>query len=206
MKLQFAGSNIKAFIDGTQVASVIDNTSWIGLTGLGTSWNTARFDNFKVTNASSGRIVSSATYKIQNVNSGKIAQIDGSSVADSAHVTQWEWANGGNDNQKWIITSVGSIFYKIINVHSRKAMEISGVSTADGGILDQGTFLGHDNQLWQIVPVRYGYELICKNSFSIFTGFKVMQVDKQFIANGANLNQSGLVNQKNEIWQLVKMK
>jgi hypothetical protein len=206
LKLQFEGSIIKAFIDGTQVASVTDNTSWIGLAGLGTDWNTARFDNFKVKKASSGRIVSGAIYKIQNVNSGKVVQTDGSSLADGANVTQWDWFNKGHDNQKWIISSVGSIFYKIINVNSGKALEISGVSTADGGNADQGTFLGHDNQFWRIVPVQYGYELICKNSFSIFTGFKVMQVDKQSIANGANLNQSGLVNQKNEIWQLVKLK
>jgi galactosylceramidase len=109
LKLQFAGSNIKAFIDGIQVASVTDTTSWIGLAGLGTNWNTARFDNFQVTNASSGRIVAGATYKIQNINSGKVAQIDGSSIADGANVTQWDWLNGVQDNQKWIITSVGSI-------------------------------------------------------------------------------------------------
>lgn len=205
LKLQFAGNNIKAFIDGAQVASVTDNTSWIGLAGVGTNWNTARFDNFQIKNANSGGIVSGATYKIENVNSDKVVQIDDSSMANSAHVTQWEWA-GGQDNQKWIISSVGSIFYKIINAHSGKAMEVNGVSTANGGIIDQGTFLGHDNQLWQIVPVRYGYELICKNSFSIFTGFKVMQVDQQSTANGANANQSGLVNQKNQIWQLVKLK
>ena len=206
LKLQFTGSNIKAFIDGIQVASVTDNTSWIGLAGLGTNWNTGRFDDFKVTNASSCRIVSGTKYKIQNINSGKVVQIDGSSKADGANVTQWDWLNKGNNNQRWIITCVGSIFYKIINVHSGKALEMSGVSTTDGGNVDQGTFQGHDNQLWQIVPVRYGYELICKNSFSIFKGFKVMQVDKQSIANGANLNQSGLVNRINEIWQLVKLK
>jgi len=105
-----------------------------------------------------------------------------------------------------MITSVGSIFYKIINVHSGKALEIRDASTADGGNVDQGTFLGHDNQLWEIVPVRYGYVLLNKNSFSILTGFKVIQVDQQSTANGAAINQRGLVNQKNEIWQLVKLK
>lgn len=157
-------------------------------------------------NASSGRIVSGATYKIQNINSGKVAQINGSSTADGANVTQWDWLNGGRDHQKWMITGVGSIFYKIINLHSGKALEIKDASTADGGRVDQGTFLGHDNQLWEIVPVRYGYVLINKNSFSIFTGFKVIQVDQQSTANGAAINQRGLVNQKNEIWQLVKLK
>ena len=205
MKLQLNGNNIKAFIDGNQVASVTDNTSWIGLAGLGTNWNTARFDNFQVTNATSCRIVSGANYRIQNINSGKVAQIEGSSIADGANVTQWDWLNEGQDNQKWIIASVGSIFYNIINVHSGKALEIKDASTSDSGNVDQGTFVGHDNQLWEIIPVRYGYLLINKNSFSIFTGFKVIQVDQQSIENGTNINQSGLVNRRNEIWQLVKL-
>jgi hypothetical protein len=48
LALTFKGSHIQASIDGTSVANVEDSTHAKGLTGIGTGWNTAQFDNFSV--------------------------------------------------------------------------------------------------------------------------------------------------------------
>lgn len=46
--LEFKGSNIRAMIDASQVASVTNTTHSRGMVGLGSGWNKAEFDNFAV--------------------------------------------------------------------------------------------------------------------------------------------------------------
>jgi hypothetical protein len=48
LELNFTGSNIRAFIDGAQVASVQDTAHRSGMAGIGCGWNRAQFDHFAV--------------------------------------------------------------------------------------------------------------------------------------------------------------
>jgi galactosylceramidase len=48
LRLQFAGNKIAALIDGAEVQTIQDTAYRSGMTGLGTGWNTAEFDNFSV--------------------------------------------------------------------------------------------------------------------------------------------------------------
>ncbi len=48
LKLSFKGAHIEAFIDGKKLASLEDSTHLKGMTGIGSGWNLAEFDNFSV--------------------------------------------------------------------------------------------------------------------------------------------------------------
>ncbi|MDE3178891.1 MAG: galactosylceramidase [Acidobacteriota bacterium] len=48
LALKFNGSNIRAMIDGAQVANVQDTTHKSGMAAIGSGWNKAEFDNFAV--------------------------------------------------------------------------------------------------------------------------------------------------------------
>jgi glycosyl hydrolase family 59/glycosyl hydrolase family 59 (putative galactocerebrosidase) len=48
LELHFKGTSIQALIDGASVANVSDETHRAGMVGLGSGWNAAQFDNFKV--------------------------------------------------------------------------------------------------------------------------------------------------------------
>ncbi|MGH9398095.1 MAG: family 16 glycoside hydrolase [Terriglobia bacterium] len=48
LTLKFNGSNIRAMIDGAQIANVTDTTHKSGMVGIGSGWNKAEFDNFSV--------------------------------------------------------------------------------------------------------------------------------------------------------------
>jgi hypothetical protein len=48
LKLIFKGSGIKAFIDGSKVADVVNDRYNEGMAGLGSGWNNARFNCFNI--------------------------------------------------------------------------------------------------------------------------------------------------------------
>lgn len=50
---------------------------------------------------------SDGTYRIRNVSSGKVADVNNASTADGADVIQWSW-NGGS-NQKWHFNFVETV-------------------------------------------------------------------------------------------------
>ncbi len=47
--LRFDGSNVRALVDGRVIASVTDASHKAGMVGIGSGWNRAQFDNFRIT-------------------------------------------------------------------------------------------------------------------------------------------------------------
>lgn len=48
LKLRFVGTSITVVIDGQDIKTISDSTYRVGMTGVGSGWNTALFDNFAV--------------------------------------------------------------------------------------------------------------------------------------------------------------
>jgi hypothetical protein len=48
LRLKFIGYSIIVFIDGKQVGQAQDDSHSFGLAGIGSGWNTAQFDNFRI--------------------------------------------------------------------------------------------------------------------------------------------------------------
>jgi endoglucanase len=103
-------------------------------------------------------ITSGATYSIKAVHSGKVLDIAGASTADGAILQQY--TNYNSNNQKFIITDVGSGYYKVSPVSSSgKAIDVYNNSTADGGSIVQWTYGGGSNQQWQFVANGNNYNI-----------------------------------------------
>lgn len=81
-----------------------------------------------------------------------------------------KWINAQFDNFSVTSTGVPSGFnpsfkYKVINVNSGLALEIPGSSTTQGTTIDQNTYTGASNQLWNIVLVSGNiYTIVNVNS------------------------------------------
>jgi hypothetical protein len=121
-------------------------------------------------------------YRLTNRNSGKVADVSGSSGADGGDVIQWGW-NGGN-NQQWQFQDAGGGYYRIINRNSNKCMDVSGNSTADGADIVQWTCGGGTNQQWQMVTVGSYIQLKARHSG------KCMNVLNSSTADGGDIVQT----------------
>jgi hypothetical protein len=83
------------------------------------------------------------TYQLVSQNSGKVAEIPGSSTANGTALDQN--TNAGGFNQLWSIQSIGHGQYSIQNLNSNLAMEVSGSSLSQGALLDQWTYTPEAN-------------------------------------------------------------
>jgi hypothetical protein len=91
-------------------------------------------------------------YKLTNVNSSQVMDVNQYSPNDGAGIIQYPWSSGGGDNEQWQIVDNGGGYYKILNKYSGKALEVKGFSTANGSnTIDQWTWSGGDNQQWSLV-------------------------------------------------------
>ncbi|OCT15346.1 hypothetical protein A8709_14750 [Paenibacillus pectinilyticus] len=106
LKLSFHDTNIKAYIDSQQVASVTDNTFLYGMVGLGSGWNYAQYDNVSVnaeplrTNLALGKSISTDS---EETAKGNLAI----NANDGNTDTRWT-ANDGNLNH-WLKVDLGSV-------------------------------------------------------------------------------------------------
>jgi hypothetical protein len=113
------------------------------------------------------------------LNNGTVeALIDGKSVAtvtDSTYVGGQiallcsKWINVQFDNVAVVSTGSSGFnpttTYKIINRNSGLALEIPGSSTTEGTTLDQNTYTGAKNQLWNLIAQGSGsYRIVNVNS------------------------------------------
>lgn len=134
-------------------------------------------------------------YRIQNVNSGKVADVINQSTADSAEVKQWTWNSG--DNQRWSFVDAGSGYYTIVNLHSGKCLDVSGASTADGANIIQYSCNGGTNQEWQMTTTGSGFELVARHSG------KCLDVVGSGTADGTDIQQYTCNGGTNQQWTRI---
>jgi glucose/arabinose dehydrogenase len=146
------------------------------------------------------------SYRMMNLNSGKVADVFGDALNAGAPIGQWDW-NTGN-NQRWIFTLNTSGYYKIVAKHSNLALEVPNNSTADGTQLVQNTPNTTTAQQWTVAEATCPaeavvfdpnkcYKLTSRNSTN------VMQVAGASLVEGADLQQGTLIaGQKHQLWKL----
>ncbi len=144
-----------------------------------------------------GGIVSGSTYKLINKNSGKALDVSQGSQADGGDVIQWT-QNSGN-NQKWVITDVGSGQYRLVCVNSNKALDVYQASTADGANVVQWTYSGSGNQKWTITDAGGGYYKV----INVNSG-KALDVYQASTEDGGDVVQWTYSGSANQLWQLVQ--
>ncbi len=145
------------------------------------------------------------------LNNGTIqAFIDGKSVATVTNSTYTggqiallssKWINSQFDNISVISAGSGSggfnptTNYKIVNRNSGLALEIPGSSTTEGATIDQNTYTGAKNQLWNLVAQGTGsYKIVNVNSGQVLDDLN------KATANGSPVGQWASNGGTNQEW------
>jgi hypothetical protein len=138
--------------------------------------------------------IESGRYRVANVNSGKVADVEGLSVADGANIQQWDYLGGAN--QVWDVQYLGDSQYRLVAAHSGKVMDVAGISTADGANIHQWGWGNGNNQRWRIESAGNGeYRLV-----SVHSG-KVLEVANSSTSNGGNIQQWTWTGAANQRWR-----
>jgi len=87
-------------------------------------------------------------FNIQNVNSGKYLEIDGSSQDSGASAIQYTPNDNGGANQEFSIEGVAG-YYIIKAAHSGQVLDVCGGVPTNGTKVIQYPYHGGDNQLWR---------------------------------------------------------
>ncbi|HIB8181453.1 TPA: EndoS/ChiA family endoglycosidase [Elizabethkingia anophelis] len=152
-------------------------------------------------NPSGGNIVSGSTYQLVSaVNNTSVLDVGGAGTVNGTKTLLW--TNGGGDNQKWIITSVGNGYYKLSPKHAPyMALDVAGGSSSDGTQIQIYTANGTNAQKWKITNAGNGYYTLSPanaassnldvNGGSSLNGTKI----QIWTANTANAQK----------WKLVKL-
>ncbi|WP_226022256.1 glycoside hydrolase family 11 protein [Halomicrobium salinisoli] len=144
------------------------------------------------TGGSSGSL-SSGTYSIQNVNSGKGMDVTGQSTDDGANVQQYSY--WGGENQQWNVEDTGNGVYRIENVNSGKVLDVSGQSTSNGANVQQYADNGGDNQRFYLYDQGGGqYHIQSVHSE------KAVEVESSSTSDGANVQQYDWNGGDNQLW------
>ena len=132
-------------------------------------------------------------YRLTNRNSGKVADVNGASTANSGNVLQWAW-HGGN-NQQWRFEDAGGGYFRIVNRNSGKCLDVASASTADGANVLQWTCGSGTNQQWQWRAETGGYYTLRARHSG-----KCVDVASSSTADGANIQQWACTVANNQQW------
>jgi hypothetical protein len=133
-----------------------------------------------------------AHYRVTDAGSGKVLDVVGSSVADSAEVKQYTW-NGGA-NQQWAFESLGTGYYRIVNRYSGKCLNVASASTADGANIIQYACGGGTNEQWQMQTAGSNVKLVARHSG------KCLDVVGAGTADGVDIEQYTCGTGTNQQW------
>ncbi|HUM82607.1 MAG TPA: RICIN domain-containing protein [Lachnospiraceae bacterium] len=92
----------------------------------------------------------SGYYRITDIHSGKVLDVDGGGTSDGTNVQQYFW--NGTDAQLWKIVKDGT-GYRILSKASGKAMDISGASVANGANVQIWVVNASAAQRWYLSAV-----------------------------------------------------
>ncbi|MEU4236770.1 arabinofuranosidase catalytic domain-containing protein [Actinoplanes sp. NPDC026619] len=107
--------------------------------------------------------VSGSTYRLTNLQSGKLLDAVNCGTADGTAIDQWQ--NLSNSCQQWKFTNVGANKWTITNVNANKVLDAVNCGLALGTAVDLWSSLGNLCQQWAVIPAGNGrYELVVENS------------------------------------------
>lgn len=146
--------------------------------------------------ASSAITVSSGhTYKLVNLNSGKVLGITGMSTSDGAGAVQW--GDNGTADHHWTITSMNG-YYRLANANSGKVLGVTNMSTADGAKVVQWSDNGTADHDWTMTDTGSGiYKLVNRNSG------KVLGISDMSSVDGGQAVQWSDSGTMDHLWTLV---
>jgi sucrose-6-phosphate hydrolase SacC (GH32 family) len=143
-------------------------------------------------------IVDGATYRIENLNSGKVLEVEDAGASDGDAVQQWGYL--GYDHQKWVAHEVADGVFRFENAHSGKVLDIQDASTSDGAYAMQWEWWGGDNQKWTVDRTTDGHYRVR----NVHSG-KVLDVEDASTGDGARCMQWEWLAGDNQKWKFERI-
>lgn len=142
-------------LNGSGTNLTLTNVNTSGLSRLQYSWG--------VGTGGTDQFYAGAYYRLINVNSGDLLDVNGASTSAGANLIQWT-QNGGN-NQQWTIANGATGYYTLTNRNSSLYLDVNNASTADGAGIVQSASSTSGSEQWQLVSISTGvYKAVNKNS------------------------------------------
>ncbi|WP_435363615.1 RICIN domain-containing protein [Haloarchaeobius sp. DYHT-AS-18] len=145
-------------------------------------------------------------YKIVNVNSEKVLDIDGTSSDEGTNILQWGWADA--PWQKWHIDYLGDGEYRMVNDYTNKVVDVEDTldwfddydNDLNGTTIHQWGWHGGDSQRWYFYDVGDD-EYRIRNANSN----KVLEVEDYSTSSGGDVQQYDWRDNVNQRWRLVRL-
>ncbi|RRJ29504.1 NPCBM/NEW2 domain-containing protein [Halocatena pleomorpha] len=160
-------------------------------------YNHTDWAGVRVTSDSTGGgdgAITEGTYAIENINSGKVADVEDDGTANGDNVIQWSYSGGDNQHWQAIVNADGT--YRFENINSRKVLAVNSGSTTEGATLIQWSWTGADDQKWNVVEQSDGTNRL-ENANSGY----VMDVSGGGTSDGADVIQWGWNSGDNQKWR-----
>lgn len=153
--------------------------------------------------------VGSDIYKLRNLNTGKIMEVDGGSTSNGRNVEQNEDRNAAYQQWRFILQEDGT--YQMVAVHSNKCAGITYGSLSNGANLEQGDCTTTANYRMLVLPLRTApaglYTLTALHSGQCVevagAGLTVGVTLQQGDESGGNYQQWRLISQGDGTYQLA---
>jgi hypothetical protein len=131
-------------------------------------------------------------YSINNVNSGKVMDVQTPNTSSGAKVGQYAW--NGNFWQEWSFVATSGGYYNIVSRNSGLCLDVNGASTADGAGIIQWTCNGQTNQQFLWRASGSNFQVVARHSS------KCVDVVGSSTADAALLEQRTCTTANNFLW------
>lgn len=137
--------------------------------------------------------IAEGTYRIQSVETGRVADVTNSSTANDANVQVWDWNGSGAQRFEFLANGDGT--YRIVNENSGKVLEVSDSGGDNGDNIAQYDWNGTATQRWHVITLDDGeFALLNANSSRVF--------DASNPEAGSTIHQWHWHGQANQRWTL----
>ncbi|MFG2560770.1 RICIN domain-containing protein [Streptomyces sp. NPDC048496] len=151
--------------------------------------------------ADTAPVVAPGLYRLRNVGSGLLLEVDGSAKGSGANVQQGADKQDGAGGRHWQLSPVheGAALYHLTNAHSGKRLDVANASTENGANVQQWKANNYGAQEWLIEQHLDAPGTVTLVSF--ISGL-VLEVADGSTADGANVQQWEDTDSPGQWWQL----
>jgi chitodextrinase len=139
-----------------------------------------------------------AVYRIENVSSSMVLDVEGDSTSDGTTLLQQEWT--GVEAQRWIVRDNDDGTYHLESKHSGKVADVEGGATNNGANVLQWSWHGGDNQRWNVIDNGDG-----THRFENEHSGLVLDIDSAISSDGANARQWDWTGDAGQRWYLSRI-